>query len=241
MTAVSWTRRGWDLLAALWRFVRRFEIRVLAAVALAAGALKVFLDIADEMSEGDTELIDRRLILLFRTAGDPSDPIGSRHVEEAVRDVTALGGTTLVIAVTVIAVLAFAFHRHYRHAATMAAGVLLASLSSNLTKDIFDRPRPDLVPHGVYVYSGSFPSGHSALSAATYLILAMLIASLEPRRRTKALAYGVAGAVLVAVGGSRVYLGVHWPSDVLAGWCLGAIWAAIAFLGLRLAGGKTRG
>ena len=97
------------------------------------------------------------------------------------------------------------------------------------------------MPHEVYVYSGSFPSGHSTLSAATYLTLAMLVASLETRRRTKALAYSMAGLVLVGVGFSRVYLGVHWPSDVLAGWCLGATWALAAWVMLRALGGQARG
>jgi undecaprenyl-diphosphatase len=225
----------------LLAFLRRFEARVLVGVVLAAGALWAFLSLGGEMAEGETAAIDRRLMLLLRTPGDPSDPIGSRTIEEAVRDITALGGTTLVSLLTVVAVLAFAFHRRYRHAAVMGAAVLLAWASSETTKAFYARPRPDLVPHQVYVYSGSFPSGHSTLSAAAYLTLAMLVASLEPKRRTKALAYGLAGAVLVAVGFSRVYLGVHWPSDVLAGWCLGAAWALAAWLVLRAIGGRTRG
>lgn len=228
-------------LADLWRLVRRFEAQVLLALVLATGAVLSFLEIGDDVSEGDTHGIDRRIVLLFRNPQDLNDPVGSRNIEEAVRDVTALGGTTIVTMVTVLGILAFAFHRRYRHAAVMAGAVLLAWLSSDVTKMLLDRPRPDLVPHGAYVYSGSFPSGHSTLATATYLTLAMLVASLEPRRRTKALAYGLAGIVLVGVGLSRVYLGVHWPSDVLAGWCLGSAWALVAWVALRLIGGRTRG
>ena len=168
-------------------------------------------------------------------------PVGSKAIEEAVRDVTALGGTTLVTVVTVVSVLAFLFHKKRRHALVMAGAVLLAWVSSETTKSIYARPRPDLVPHEVYVYSGSFPSGHSTLSAATYLTLAMLVASLETRRRTKALAYVLAGLMLAGVGFSRVYLGVHWPSDVLAGWCLGATWALAGWIVLRAMGGQARG
>ena len=241
MSAADWPRRGWGLIAALWRFVRRFEIRVLIAVALIAGALNLFIELGDDVGEGDYSDLDRRLILMMRTPGDPTDPIGSRSIEEAVRDMTALGGTLVVTLVTIIAVLAFAFHNRWKHALVMGGGVLLATLSIDLTKALYGRPRPDLVPHGSYVYSGSFPSGHSAMAAATFLILAVLISSLEPRRRTKALAYGVAAAVLVAAGVSRVYLGVHWPSDVVAGWCLGSVWALAAFAVLRLIGGRTRG
>ncbi|MEW5683854.1 MAG: phosphatase PAP2 family protein [Pseudomonadota bacterium] len=224
----------------LWRFIRRFEARVLIAFVLVTGGVSAFLELADEMSEGETQALDRSLILALRTPGDLKDPIGSHNVEEAVRDVTALGGTTLVVVVTVVGVLAFAFHRRYRHALVLAVTVLLATISNGTTKAFFSRPRPDLVPHEVYVYSGSFPSGHSTMAAATYLTLAMLIASLEPRRRTKALAYGLACMVLVGVGFSRIYLGVHWPSDVLAGWCLGAVWALAAWLALRLLRAPTR-
>jgi undecaprenyl-diphosphatase len=228
-------------IAGVWRFVRRFETRVLLGVILAAGALWAFLNLGGEMAEGETDAIDRRLILLLRTPSNVHDPVGSKSIEEAIRDVTALGGTTLVSLVTVVAVLTFLFHRRYRHGLVMGTAVLLAFASSELTKGFYNRPRPTLVPHEVYVYSGSFPSGHSTLSAATYLTLAMLVASLETRRRTKALAYSLAGVMLVGVGFSRVYLGVHWPSDVLAGWCLGAMWAMAGWVALRSLGGETRG
>jgi undecaprenyl-diphosphatase len=228
-------------IAGVWRFVRRFETRVLLGVILAAGALWAFLNLGGEMTEGETAAFDRRLILALRTPGSLHDPIGSKTVEEAVRDITALGGTTLVTLVTVVAVLAFLFHKRRQHALVMAGAVLLAFVSSEVTKGLYHRARPDLVPHEVYVYSGSFPSGHSTLSAATYLTLAMLVASLETRRRTKALAYSLAGVLLVGVGFSRVYLGVHWPSDVLAGWCLGALWALAGWIALRSLGGPTRG
>jgi undecaprenyl-diphosphatase len=228
-------------IAGVWRFVRRLETQVLLGLVLAAGSLWAFLSIGSEMVEGDTHAIDERLLLLLRTPGDLNDPIGSRGIEEAVRDITALGGTTVVTLVTVVSVLAFLFHGKRRHALVMAAAVVLAWVSSEATKSFYARPRPELVPHGVYVYSGSFPSGHSTLAAATYLTLAMLVASLETRRRTKALAYGLAAALLTAVGFSRVYLGVHWPTDVLAGWCLGALWALAGGVALRGMGARARG
>lgn len=229
------------MFAALVRFLRRFEARVLVGLMLVAGALWAFLNLGGEMAEGETAVLDRQLVLALRTPGDLSDPIGPRTVEEAVRDITALGGTLMVSVVTTVAVLAFLFHGKRRQAAVMAAAVFLAWASSETTKALYARPRPDLVPHAVHVYTGSFPSGHSTLSAACYLTLAMLVASLEPRRRTKALAYGLAGSVLVGVGFSRVYLGVHYPSDVLAGWCLGAAWALAGWVALRASGARVRG
>ncbi len=225
----------------LWAFLRRFEARVLVGLLMAAAALWAFLTLGGEMAEGETDALDRSLMLMLRNPADLSDPIGSSHVEEVMRDITALGGTTVITLVSVVAALAFAFHQRYRHAAVMGGAVLLAWISSDLGKALYGRSRPELVPHGVTVYSASFPSGHSTLAAATFLTLAMLVASLETRRRTKALCYVLAAVLLVAVGVSRVYLGVHWPSDVLAGWSLGAAWALAAWLVLRSIGGPTRG
>lgn len=230
-----------DILRRLWLFLKRFEARVLIGLFLVAAALLSFLELADDMSEGETADADTQLMLMLREPGDLNDPIGAHGIEEAVRDITALGGTTLVVIVTLVSVLVFLFHRKPIHALVMTGVVLAASASSQFTKAFFGRPRPDLVPHDVYVYSGSFPSGHSTMSTAAFLTLAMLIASLETRRRTKALVYTLAAAVAVGVGFSRVYLGVHWPSDVLAGWCLGSAWALVGWLALRTMGGQTRG
>jgi undecaprenyl-diphosphatase len=223
----------------LWQgLLRRIESRVLIWVIGAAGALWAFFNIAGEMSEGETSAIDRRILLALRNPADPSDPIGPRSLQEAMRDVTALGGVTVMVLVTLVSVLAFLMHRRRWHAAILAATVLAADISSEALKTIYGRPRPDLVPHGSYVYSASFPSGHSTLSAATFLTLAMLIASLEPNRGTKAMVFVLAMVLVLAIGFSRVYLGVHWPSDVLAGWCLGAAWALAAWTVLLRLGGR---
>jgi undecaprenyl-diphosphatase len=218
------------------KLIRRIESRALILVIGCAGALWAFFNIASEVGEGETLAIDRRILLALRTPGHLADPIGSRSFEEAMRDVTALGGFTVVTLVTVVGVLAFLIHRRWRHAMVLAVTVLLAEISSEGMKHLYGRPRPDLVPHGTYVYSASFPSGHSTLSAATFFTLAMLIASLEPHRAAKVMSYGLAGLLVISIGVSRVYLGVHWPSDVLAGWCLGAAWALAAWLALARVG-----
>lgn len=224
----------------LKNLLRRVESLTLIWVIGAAGAVWAFISIGGEVSEGETSAIDKHILLALRNPHDLSDPIGSRSFEEAMRDVTALGGVTVMVLVTVVGVLAFLAHRKRWHAGVLAATVLLADVSSELLKHVYARPRPDLVPHGSYVYSASFPSGHSTLSAATFLTLAMLISSLEPNRATKFMVFALAFILLLAVGVSRVYLGVHWPTDVLAGWCLGAAWALAAWTALIRLGGRDK-
>jgi undecaprenyl-diphosphatase len=103
-------------------------------------------------------------------------------------------------------------------------------LLSALLKDAFGRARPDLVPHGVEVHTLSFPSGHAMLAAATYLTLGALLARVQPHPRVKTYVLTVAAVLTVLIGVSRVHLGVHWPSDVLAGWCVGAAWALLCWM-----------
>ena len=217
----------------LRNLLRRTETRALLLWLGVAGAIWGFLGLAGEMTEGETTAFDSKILLALRQPGDLADPIGSRSVEEAMRDITALGGVTFLTLLTVVATLALLFHGKRTRALVFAGTVVAADISSEVLKQVYDRPRPSLVPHGSYVYSASFPSGHSTLAAATFLTLATIIASLEPHRSTKVLTYGVAIALTIMVGFSRVYLGVHWPSDVLAGWSLGAAWALMAWIVLN--------
>lgn len=212
----------------------KLETRTLILLVCLVGAPWAFLAIADEVGEGETAAIDRALLLALRSPSDVSDPIGPRWFEESMRDITALGGFTLLTILTVVAVLLLIFKSRRREALIFAATVILAQISSQVLKAIYDRPRPALVPHGSIVYSQSFPSGHSTMAAAVFLTLATVVASVEPKRRTKALIYGVAISGVVAVGFSRIYLGVHWPTDVLGGWALGSSWALAAWIVLAL-------
>ena len=217
----------------LARLFQRTEAKALVLWAGAAGLLWAFLNIAGEMGEGETAALDRRLLLALRTPGDPTSPIGPRWLQEAMRDLTALGGVTVLTLLTVTAVVTLLFHGKRRHALVMGATVVLAQISSEALKAFYDRPRPTLVPHGSFVYSSSFPSGHSTLAAATYLTLAAIVASLERTRQAKIFVFVLALLIVPAVGFSRVYLGVHWPSDVLAGWSLGALWALGALIAMQ--------
>jgi undecaprenyl-diphosphatase len=194
-----------------------------------------FVQVAGEVMEGETSSLDRAVLLALRAPGDPSNPIGPEWLEQAARDITGLGGHPVLLLVTIATVI-YLLLSGKRHAALL---VLVAvgggMLLSSLLKIGFARPRPDLVPHGARVYTASFPSGHAMLSAVTYLTLGALLARVEQRRRIKAFLLGVAILLTILIGLSRVYLGVHWPSDVLAGWCSGAAWASLCwFIALQL-------
>lgn len=214
--------------------LKRPEAKTLAVWIALFGAPWLFFTVAEEVGEGETEAIDRALILAFRNPADLADPIGPRWFEEAMRDITALGGFTVLTITTLVAGLLLLFHDRRRQALIFVATVVLAQVSSEVLKAFYDRDRPSLVTHGSHVYSQSFPSGHSTLAAATFFTLAAILASLEARKRTKAVILSLAILFVVGVGISRVYLGVHWPSDVLGGWALGASWAFLAWVALGM-------
>ncbi len=146
------------------------------------------------------------------------------------RDLTALGGTTVLSLMTLAVICFLLMVRKRQTALIVLLSVAGGALLSTLFKWGFSRPRPDLVPHGMAVYSESFPSGHSMMSAIVYLTLGALLARTQARWRVKAFLFGLAIALTFIVGVSRLYLGVHWPTDVLGGWTLGAGWAALCWL-----------
>jgi len=208
----------------------RAEPVILATLLLVAGAIWVFVELAGDVIEGDTHAFDRAILLGLRSAADPTDPIGPLWVEGAARDITSLGGTTVLTLITIAAVIYLLLIRMHGAAVLVIASVGGGMLLSTALKFAFDRTRPDLVPHAVDVYTASFPSGHAMLSAVTYLTLGALLARVQPDRRVKAYLLLVVVLVTLLVGISRIYLGVHWPTDVLAGWCLGAAWAMLCWL-----------
>ncbi len=211
------------------RLLARVETRTLLVLVLVAAALTGFWALASEMAEGDTRAWDEALLLSLRERGNPDDPIGGGNAEEAMRDLTALGGAVWLIFLTAAAAGALALLRQARSALLLLAAVAGGQLLSHGTKGLFDRPRPDLVSHEAYVHTASFPSGHSMMAAVVYLTLAAMMARATPSRRLKAYYVSLAALLTVAVGVSRVYLGVHWPSDVLAGWMIGAAWALLCY------------
>ncbi|WP_345790388.1 phosphatase PAP2 family protein, partial [Aromatoleum aromaticum] len=172
-------------------------------------ALWIFIEVAEDVVEGDTHALDNALLMALRAPGDADAPLGPPWIEAVARDITALGSFSVlglvVAAVTVFLLLA----KRHRMAMFVLFGTSSGTLASVLLKGAFSRPRPDIFPHGDFVISASFPSGHAMLSAVVYLTLGALLARLVPRRGLKLYVMSIALALTVIVGLSRIYLGVH--------------------------------
>lgn len=208
---------------------RRSEITPLVVLILVAGGILAFAAMAQEVRQGDTHTIDETILLSLREPADRADPLGPRWLEEMMRDFTALGSHGVVTLLTLGVCAFLKLDGKGRAALLVLLAVVGAMIWSPLLKEGFQRDRPDLVPHGQFVQTHSFPSGHSMLSAAAYLSMGALLARVQSRRRLKAFLLGFALLLTLVVGFSRVYLGVHWPTDVLAGWTIGGLWALICW------------
>lgn len=193
----------------------------------------LFIQLAGYVMSGGTTSVDEQIVLAFRSATDLSDPIGPKWVEEIMRDVTALGGVGILAFMT-FCVLVYLLMDGYKKAAlVLLVGIATGMLVSFSLKYGFTRPRPDLVPHGSFVYTSSFPSGHAMMSALVYFSLAGLLSHLQFRRRVHTYFFFLAFILTISIGISRVYLGVHWPTDVLAGWLVGSGWALLTYFVAR--------
>jgi undecaprenyl-diphosphatase len=192
---------------------------VLVVVSLIGAGLWGFAELADEIEDGETHEFDRAVMLAMQG--------GPQWLDLVARDITSLGGTAVLVLLTVAALGYLLLVRKWSAAIFVAVSIVGGTLISTALKHIFDRPRPDVVPHAVEVTSASFPSGHAMLAMTTFLTLGAVLAEVQPTRSSRV--YLISWAVLLAllVGTSRVYLGVHWPTDVLAGWCVGSAWALL--------------
>lgn len=181
--------------------------------------------IAEDVIEGEPFAFDRAILLALREPGDPATPIGPAWLPEAARDLTSLGSTT-VLGLILFAVVGYLVLERRRAAAWWIFGAVIGGvLLNNLLKLMIGRPRPDVVGPAVRVFTSSFPSGHATLSAIAYLTLGALVARTQESVAMRIYIMALAILVTTLVGLTRIYLGVHYPSDVLAGWCIGSAWA----------------
>ena len=222
--------------AALDRVVRlfnrlrpRLEPAVLVTLAVATISIWGFIKIADEVFENETQTFDQWMVTAFRNPQNPADPIGPASVEEMARDVSSLDGFAWITFATVTIAIYLWLDGKSHMALFLVAAAASGGAMSMLLKSVYARPRPELVPHLSQVFTSSFPSGHSMLAAVVYLTLGSLLASVISKLTLKIYVLFVAVMLTGAVGVTRVYLGVHYPTDVLAGWLAGLAWALLCW------------
>jgi undecaprenyl-diphosphatase len=192
---------------------------------LIACGLLAFIGLAEAIEDKKSHSYDERILLAMREAGNPSDPLGPPWMEELGRDITALGGFTILTGLTLAAIGLMLLYGRPKLAGLTLVAITGGMQVSAWLKNLFDRPRPDLVPHFVHVSSASFPSGHAMMAAVVYLTLGVMLARTQTNRSVRLYLVSLSVIITLLVGCSRVYLGVHWPTDVLAGWMLGGAWA----------------
>ena len=210
------------------------EIGLASALLVAALGAMAFLAIADEVAEGETHALDLAVLRALRVEGRPEALVGPEWLHVAAVDVTALGSVAVLSLIILLAFALLASLRRWGEAVLLLGGALGGVGISQGLKAVFGRERPDLAYRVVEAVNASFPSGHAMLSAVVFLTLGVLTARFSDRRRVKVLAISAAVLLSLLVGASRVYLGVHWASDVLAGWSGGAAWAMICWLAAYL-------
>ena len=215
---------------ARWRRLERAELKLLVIGLGLCGVLFLFIRLAGEVMKGDTQTLDVQIIRSLRSAADPALPIGPAWMEGVLIDVTALG-SPIVLGLIVLIITGYLLLQA-RYVTEVI--VLLSSISGEILNEtlkvFFERPRPSVVTHLRTVVTASFPSGHAMESAIIYLTLGALLMRVVEGRITKVYCMAMAMFLTLIVGVSRVFLGVHYPSDVLGGWMLGFFWAAVTFL-----------
>ncbi|MDB5506412.1 MAG: superfamily [Devosia sp.] len=207
---------------------RLLPVAIVLAILLGMFALTTFA-----VTKGNPAAFDQAATLVFRDQGNPLDPLGQPWLEETGRDITALGSNLVVGLVAIILAICLVLARLYRPAVLLVFAIAGGIAMANIVKLFFDRPRPDF-GGAIRVFTSSFPSGHATVSALAFVFIGMLLARLTRSRAIAVVAIGTAVLLTLLIGLSRVYLGVHYPTDVLAGWFLGAAWALACWIGGEL-------
>ncbi|MGC1480796.1 MAG: phosphatase PAP2 family protein [Chthoniobacterales bacterium] len=206
------------------------EPRLLITIGLVTGALWLFVALSDEVLEQEHHEFENQILLSLREPADLGNMIGPPWLQSAAADVSALGGAP-VLGLFVLFVLGYLLiSRKIGAMIFVVIATVGGTVLNQVLKHYFQRERPDVVPHLTEYGNYSYPSGHSMLSAIVYLTLAVVVAEILPTRSGKIYIIATALTLAFLVGLTRVAVGVHYPSDVLAGWTAGAAWALLCWI-----------
>lgn len=217
-------RRLWNNVTAYWE---RLDGAILLGVSTLLLAGYILVETIDEVTEGESDGVDRFIVNFIAGLDSP------RWFEEFMRDCTALGGMLVLTLVTLAVGVFLSLRRQYHALVFLLSAVCGATLLSLGLKEFFDRDRPTILEHRSHTMTSSFPSGHAMLSAAVWLTLGVMLARLDKSPFMKAYFICVGLFISFLAGISRVWLGVHWPTDVLAGWMAGSMWAVLCYFFMR--------
>jgi undecaprenyl-diphosphatase len=225
----------------LTRIASAAERRVWLTALVAALVAYFLFELTGEVLEGETRAFDEGVLLMLRDPIDPAMPRGPAWLTKMMVDITALGGVTVLTLLVTLVVVYLALRQKYRTALFVTASILGGWALSSAMKLGIARPRPEVVQHLVEVTDMSFPSGHAMLSAITYLTLGAMLSRLEERASLRYFFPLVAVVLTLIIGLSRIYLGVHYPTDVLGGWAAGMVWACGSWFVARRVLGSPSG
>lgn len=225
----------------LTRIASAAERRVWLTALVAALVAYFLFELTGEVLEGETRAFDEGVLLMLRDPADPAMPRGPAWLTKMMVDITALGGVTVLTLLVTLVVVYLALRQKYRTALFVTASILGGWALSSAMKLGIARPRPEVVQHLVEVNDMSFPSGHAMLSAITYLTLGAMLSRLEERASLRYFFPLVAVVLTLIIGLSRIYLGVHYPTDVLGGWAAGMVWACGSWFVARRVLGSPSG
>jgi undecaprenyl-diphosphatase len=195
--------------------------------------LAVFAILAAQLGTPSVQRFDETVIRNLRSANDLATPVGPNWFKELTRDFTALGGYGILSTITILVTTFLHLERRPARAHFVVVTVVVGYALSMMLKAMIARPRPDIVPWLSHVHSSSFPSGHSMMSAVVYLSLGLMLSDLTSRRLVKTFVVIAPLTISALVGFSRVCMGVHYPTDVVAGWWLGISWSLACWLAIR--------
>lgn len=209
-----------------WNIGRR-ELWILLPAVVVCGSLLIFAEITSEVRENEWHAAETAFMRSLRTVEDPSIPIGPKWMQHSALDISALGGGSVLTLMALLVLGYLVLLRHYHAMLLLLVATGGGTLLNHILKQIFGRARPDIVPHLSEVASASYPSGHSMLSAIVYLTLGVMLAQSTSSWRLRMYFVGAALFLSFLIGLTRVYLGVHYPTDVLAGWTVGTAYAVL--------------
>jgi len=209
------------------------EIKILVNLFILVTALLVFTYVAKEVIRGETQEFDEWVLNYLRDDGTIKLPIGPSWFTGLMTDITALGGATIIFLITAAVVFYLLIQKHYEFMWLILIATIGGALLSFGLKELFARERPPLIFHLLTVKSLSFPSGHAMISSVVYLTQGALLAKVQLNKNLRVYILLVAIILVFLIGISRIYLGVHYPTDVLAGWSVGLAWASLCWVAAK--------